>query len=263
MLQFNESYDSLAVNDENDVSKLKFVKMLEKLTSLNQITAKFADDAKDQFSKLIEEVVPEHRESFMSFDKFDRRLDTFFAEFLLEKGFESLWRVFTLIFCLSHGQSAIEREFKTNKEFITENQSEGSLKSLRIIQDYMMSNEVQANNLPITREMVKSVNSARSRYVEFQTESLKSKVDTRKDLKRKAVCSEIEEVRKKKQYLQTSINALIKDADELALKAETTSDFQALGQSNDLRKLANSKKEEVEECIQMEQSLVLRKDSVV
>jgi len=47
MLQFNESYNSLAVNDENDVSKLKFVKMLEKLTSLNQITAKVADDAKD------------------------------------------------------------------------------------------------------------------------------------------------------------------------------------------------------------------------
>jgi len=41
------SPNSLAVNDENDVSKLKFVKMLERLTSLNQITAKVADDAKD------------------------------------------------------------------------------------------------------------------------------------------------------------------------------------------------------------------------
>ena len=44
----------LAVNDCNDASKLKFSKMVEKLTSLNQITAKAADDAKEQFSKFVD-----------------------------------------------------------------------------------------------------------------------------------------------------------------------------------------------------------------
>ena len=111
----------LAVNDRNDASKLKFSKMVEKLTSLNQITAKAADDAKEQFSKFVDEVIPRHREKFQSFSMFQERLDTFFTEFLSEKGFESLKLIFIIIFCLSHGQSSIERGFKSNKEFSAEN----------------------------------------------------------------------------------------------------------------------------------------------
>lgn len=194
---------------------------------------------------------------------FDQRLDTFFAQYLKTKGFSSLWSIFQLIFCLSHGQSAIERGFKANKEFIQENQAESSLKSLRILHDHMIAKEVQAHNFPITRELVKSVRCARSRYVEINNEKKKLKVDSRKALKRKAISTEIEEVQKKKRFLQTSINTLVKDADELALKAQTDADFQILGRSNDLRVLANTKKEQFEECVKMEQALILRKDSIV
>ena len=55
----------LAVNDRNDASKLKFLKRVEKLTSLNQITAKAADNAKEQFSKFVDEVIPGHRVSIV------------------------------------------------------------------------------------------------------------------------------------------------------------------------------------------------------
>ncbi|XP_057291926.1 uncharacterized protein LOC130614515 [Hydractinia symbiolongicarpus] len=253
----------LAIRDEREVLKLRFSKMLEKLTFLGQVTPKVAEDAKEQFSKLIDDVVPEHQEKFLSFEKFDQRLDTFFAQFLKTKGFESLWSIFKLVFCLSHGQSAIERGFKANKEFIKENQSECSLKSLRILHDHMIAKEVRAHNIPITRELVKSVKCARSRYVEINNEKKKLKVDSGKALKRKVISTEIEEVQRKKQFLQTSINTLIKDADELALKAHTNADFQILGRSNDLRMLANTKKEQFDKLVQMEQALILRKDSIV
>ena len=237
--------------------------MVEKLTSLNQITAKAADDAKEQFSKFVDEVIPRHQEKFQSFSMFQERLDTFFTEFLSEKGFESLKLIFIIIFCLSHGQLSIERGFKSNKEFSAENQSENSLKSLRIIHDHMLAKDVKAHNINVTRDMIKSVAAARAQYVEFLNENKKAKKESEKDLKRKVISCEIEEVRKKKLRVQSSIDELIKDADELALKAQETNSFQALGRSNDLRRLAKSKKEDIEECNRIEQSLLLRKDSII
>jgi len=82
-------------------------------------------------------------------------------------------------------------------------------------------------------------------------------------LKRKIIDTEIAEVRKKKLRLQESIDELIKDADQLALRAEQTSNFKDLGRSNDFRKAANLKKTEIEECLKMEQSLLLRKESII
>ena len=55
----------------------------------------------------------------------------------------------------------------------------------------------------------------------------------------------------------------MKDADALALKAQEEQSMTILERSNDLRKLAKSKKEEVDECTCMEQSLILRRDSIV
>ena len=74
-------------NDRDDASKLKFSKMVEKLRSLNQITAKAADNAKEQFSTFVDEVIPRHREKFQLFSMFQEQLDTF-KEYLSEKGFE-------------------------------------------------------------------------------------------------------------------------------------------------------------------------------
>ena len=109
------------LRNKSELSKLRFSKMLEKLVSLDRITVKEADDAKEQYSKFIEEIVPSNEEKFHSFAKFDDRLDTFYSQFLMEKKFESLWKVFILVFCLSHSQSSIERDFKTNKDFVIEN----------------------------------------------------------------------------------------------------------------------------------------------
>ena len=82
-----------------------FLRWLNKLASLNHITAKTADDANEQFSNFIDNIIPKNREKFRSFSMFDQRLDTFLTEYLLDKEFASLELVFIIIFCLSHGQS--------------------------------------------------------------------------------------------------------------------------------------------------------------
>ena len=59
-----------------------------------------------------------------------------------------------IVFCLSHGQDAVECGFKANKEFVVENQSEDSLKPLRIINDYRASKNVQARSITITQDII-------------------------------------------------------------------------------------------------------------
>ena len=106
-------------------------KMLIKLTTLKQISIKLANDATEQFSKFIDEPVPENCEKFWSIAKLDQGLDTFMSQFLLSKEYESLWETCIIVFCLSHDKSAVEHGFKASKKFVVGNQSEDSLKSLR------------------------------------------------------------------------------------------------------------------------------------
>ena len=173
---------------------MKFSKMIEKLTALNQITVKTANDSKKQFSKFLDEVVSRSREKFHSFAMFGQRLDTFFMKYLVDKEFTSLKSVCIIIFCLSQGQSSIECGFKSNKEFSAVNQSEDSLKSLRIVYDHMLAKDVKAQNMNITRDMIKPVSSARSHYMESLEVARNLKKSTDKDLKRKIIDTEIAEV---------------------------------------------------------------------
>ena len=91
-------------------------------------------------------------------------MDTFFSQVLHEKCYESLWKVFILIFCLFHGQTAIERGFKTNNDCSVINQSKESLIALRIVKDHLNTENVTAANILITRNMISNVKAVRARY---------------------------------------------------------------------------------------------------
>ena len=210
--------NTLAISDKHEAAKQRFGKMVEKLTSLKQITVKLADAAKDQFAKFLRGAIPQNREKFAEFSKFDQRLDTFLWPFISE--YLALREICIIIFCLSHGQSAIERGFKANKEFIVENQSEESLKSLRLVHDHMLAKDVEAKSIKITRDMIRSVKASRQRYSSDLEK--KSKVKSKSDiqLKRKVVTEEINQIAKKKRHLQSSIDELLKDADDMALQAQ-------------------------------------------
>ena len=183
----------LSVTSNNDVSKIKFNKIFEKLVAMNQITAKHGDDAKEQFCYFVEDVVHKHREQFSSFEMFTQRLDVFLMRFLSEKKFESLSMVCILIFCLSHGQSSIERGFSINKEYIANNQSESSLISLRMVHDHLKSKNVTSKDIVISGDMVKSVRSARTKYDQVCIADSTKKNESAASLKRKIISRELEE----------------------------------------------------------------------
>ena len=60
--------NTLAVTSKHDVSKVTFSKMLENLVLQSHISLKVADEAKEQFVKMIEELVPKHHDEFLAFD---------------------------------------------------------------------------------------------------------------------------------------------------------------------------------------------------
>ena len=88
---------------------------------------------------------------------------------------------------ISHSQSSIERGFKTNKDFVAENQSEFSLMALRTVQDHMRAKEITSTSIKITKDLHKSVKLARGRYDDYGEKTKLEKKETDKDLKRKII----------------------------------------------------------------------------
>ena len=113
-----------------------------------RISSKVGDDAIEHFMKMVSEVVPKYKDTFLEFSKYKHRLDTFFSQSLLEKCYESVWNVFVLIFYLFHGKAAIECGFKTNNDCSVFNQSKESLIALRIVKDHLNAKNITAANIP-------------------------------------------------------------------------------------------------------------------
>ena len=165
-----------------------------------------------------------------------------------------------IVFILFHGQAHIERGFRDNRDFVADNQKVLSLVSLRIVHEYMLANSFEPHNIPFTHEMVKNVKSARSRYQEYLDEQTKHKQLNAKELKRKIVCDELIEVRKKKACYEDCIKQNTKDADRIGAEAEEKQDFALLSQSNSLRKANIEKQNLIDELKKMEAELIARRD---
>lgn len=178
------------------------------------------------------------------------------SQFLLDKEYESLWEVCIIVFCVSHCHSAVEHRFKANYDIVIENQLKDFLKSLHIISNHLTLQNVQARNITITQDMIKSVKVARVHYKIYQNEKQKSKAKNDEDLKSKIITEETEEVCLKRHCLRSSIDELVNDADEIAITAKETQSLRTLERSNDLRKTAKLKKVEINESDRMEESLI-------
>lgn len=54
--------NAIALKSSSGINILKFKKLTEKLVSLNPITTKSADEGKEQYVKLLNEVVPKYHD---------------------------------------------------------------------------------------------------------------------------------------------------------------------------------------------------------
>ena len=74
-------------------------------------------------------------------------------------------------------------------------------------------------------------------------------------LKRKIVNDELKAVRAKRRLLQSQIESLTNESDELAINVERKSDFGLLKESNQKKKFCKAKQREIEELNVIEKKL--------
>jgi len=100
-------------------------------------------------------------EEFLSFPPMQKRLDVFLSSFLSH--YPELFAFFQKLLILSHGQATVERGFSVNKEIETCNMQEDTLVAQRLVCVYV-TRHGGVTKVPLTKELLSSVASARTRY---------------------------------------------------------------------------------------------------
>ena len=83
----------IAIKSNSGSCEAKMAKLLLKLVSQERVSVKEGDEAKEQFSKVINDLVTVEEEKFLNFNNFTDRLDTFYAKLSIAE-FSALWKVF-------------------------------------------------------------------------------------------------------------------------------------------------------------------------
>ena len=113
----------------------------------------------------------DHREKFKSFKRNATPLDEFFfSTCAVRENYKELASVIEIILVLSHGQSAVERNFSLDKSIIVDNISETSITNKKVIKDHMLSNKLSPATIHITKDMHTAYKSARVKYSQYLEE---------------------------------------------------------------------------------------------
>ena len=188
------------------------------------------------------------------------RIDDFFSSHMPVTEYGKLLAVVQLLLVLSHGQASVERGFSVNKEVEVENLKCQSLVAQRLVCDYVKSvgGVLKVN---ITPKLLQSASAARQKYETYLSGEREKKKTQQEQRKRKATLDSIEELKDKKKKIKLDIDSLLKSADELSEKAESTGKMTFVTQSNSFRRTAKEKKESLIELDQKlaEQQEILKK----
>ena len=127
-------------------SENRFTNFLEILFKSEHTSGKIVEDAKWEFTKVLQDIVAVHKEEFLTFDIKDQRFDAFyFSYFEGRPSLSNLAEVLKMILTLSHGQASIERVFIINKSLLVENLHKESLTAQHIVYDHMKVNDLEAH----------------------------------------------------------------------------------------------------------------------
>ena len=99
-----------------DTCEKRFHSLLQKLVDARLITSLFADEAKSEFHKFINDVVCENKALFCNCDINFFNLDGLFMDYLKDSiHYKSFTHVLKIILTLFHGQADVEHGFSLNK----------------------------------------------------------------------------------------------------------------------------------------------------
>ncbi|XP_053347667.1 uncharacterized protein LOC128518536 [Clarias gariepinus] len=229
-----------------DWCKSNMTKLVQKFLQAQQLSGGVSagDVIIQQFSNMLSA----ENETLVSYRSTETRLDTFLHGVLAER-YDELWGFCKKLLLLSHGQATVERGFSINKEVETCNMQEETMVTHRLVCDYV---NICGGllNVPISKELLASAASARSRYRMHLDQQKAKKITDVQAQKRKSLEENIEHLKKKKKILVQVSMSLQRDADQLAEEAEGkagTLMAQLITKSNTLRKRYKEKTSELQQ----------------
>lgn len=227
-----------------DQSISRFKRVVSQLVNVRRIKESDCDAIIQEYTSFLDNIPAFGSEKFLNFKFSTDRLDELFSTYMNTESYQKLFKVVQLLLVLSHGQASVERGFSVNKELEIENLANQSLMAQRLVCDHL--NAVGGVlNVPLTQPLLTSCAGARKRYERYLDQQRQNKKSEEGSRKRKSLLDEIEELKEKKRRMNEDIDSLIKSADNLSEKAESTRDISFVTQSNSLRKTSKEKAEEL------------------
>ena len=142
-----------------------FKALMSELVELSIVDIGHGDKAIKDFSTFYDEDCTAKLNLFQSYSEKDQRLDTFyFSDFEVGDKYPHMSFVLRLILTISHGQSAVERNFSIKNNLEQENQSPETIVARRICKDYMNASKVKPSDIVVARPLILAVKSARAKY---------------------------------------------------------------------------------------------------
>ena len=120
-----------------------------------------------------------------------------------------------LLLTLSHGSG-----FSVNKEVLVPNLQENSLTAVRVIQSFIMAENIKIADFVITEQLSKSCSQASARYRMYLLEKDKEKTTSEKGRKRKLLQEQLQTAKKRKEDLNSISRRLIDTTDQKVKEAE-------------------------------------------
>ena len=244
------------ISSASDVTA-KFEKILQILMNGNWRSAVECDELLSKYKAFLVQMKQDHAVNFRDLTPDSRRLDTFLGNYMQDHiQFVKLCDIFKMLLTISHGQASVERGYSVNKDLLIENLHEKTVVALRTVHDSISTLEYYFTKLPLTPAMKRHVMSVRIRYGQYLDEQKRESLNEQQRKKRKGVQLSIREAERKKSKVDTSIDILGKEADDLAKSAEAKHNFTLLTKSNALRlKVAQQLEKELKELKEKLKSL--------
>ena len=130
-------------------SSIRFRPLTDKLFSLKKISSDDADQAKNQYDKLLNLVKYEKNDQFHNFNFTKDGLDSFLDKYLISDSYKDLWHICKLIF-MSDDQSNVERGFSVNKEVLQDSLLVKSPISQQLIYDTLICTDSELHSFAIS-----------------------------------------------------------------------------------------------------------------
>ena len=164
---------------------------------------------------------------------------------MMKTEYSTLWEVVSHLLLLSHGQASVERGFSINKQMERTNMCHETFIAERIVHDHMTS-VGGVLSVTIDKQLLTSCRASRARYTAHCEDLQRARLTEGETKKRKCVIDEIDNLKSKRQHLETDITELSKCADDFSLNAEKTRDFSLVAKSNAMRRSAQEKHTELD-----------------